>query len=302
LKVHYSTKSTGISRSVITTGSFDGVHVGHMAIIRRLVDRARESRAESVLITFYPHPRKVLYPDSDGKDLMMISSQQEKIDLLGTTGLDHLIILEFTINFSRISFREFVVDYLVKDLNAVHTIIGFNHHFGYNREGGLENLTGLGTKYGFTVEEIPEQDIRNETVSSTRIRKAVKEGEIQRANAYLDHPYLITADLIMSGKDQSGMNFYKLKPCSEDKLLPPCGYYASYITNSSNEPRLRAVLLVTEDEKDPVFRIFPVILEDKISEGQIKIHLFKKLNKTGNSHASTNKTKKFITLTSELIY
>jgi riboflavin kinase/FMN adenylyltransferase len=273
-----------------------------MAIIRRLVDRARESRAESVLITFYPHPRKVLYPDADGKDLLMISSQQEKIDLLGTTGLDHLIILEFTLSFSRISFGEFVIDYLVKDLKAVHTIIGFNHHFGYKREGGIENLTQLGVKYGFTVEEIPEQDIRNETVSSTRIRKAVKEGEIQRANAYLDHPYLITTELIMSAKDQSGLDFLKLRPCGEDKLLPPPGYYASYIIISSHEPRLKAVLLVTTEGEDPAFKIFPVNPEEKVGDGAIKIQLFKNLTKTGDFQESTSITQKFIKFTSELIY
>lgn len=180
-----------IKNPVITTGSFDGVHVGHKAILKRMSLLADKINGESVLITFYPHPRKVLYPDSYGKDLQLISTREEKIELLKQTQLKHLILVNFTRAFSRTSSQEFVEDYLIAKLKARMIIVGFNHHFGHNREGDYRYLLNLKKKHHFEVEEIPEHFIQNECVSSTKIRKAIQQGNIQRANAYLDHYYII---------------------------------------------------------------------------------------------------------------
>lgn len=218
-----------IPSPVVTVGSFDGVHVGHRVIIGRLNDLAAEVQGSSVLITFFPHPRKVLYPDTAGKDLKLINSQSEKILLLEESGLDHLIIMEFTLDFSRTTSDDFLEHYLVGKLHAQIIVVGFNHYFGHNKEGSFHSLYKARERFGFQVEEIPEQEIQNETVSSTKIRKALKEGNIQRANAYLEHHYMIRADmdpvpLLKKRFDHPGYQILKSDPL---KLLPPEGGYAA---------------------------------------------------------------------------
>lgn len=217
-----------IPNPVVTTGSFDGVHIGHKAIINRINRLARDIQGESVLITFHPHPRKVLYPDTAGRDLFLINSQREKIELLRKTGLHNLLILTFTLEFSHTSSIDFVRNILVQKLHAKKIVIGFNHQFGFNREGNYEYLDELGKYYGFGVEEIPEQDIHNETVSSTLIRKAIQEGRIQRANAYLDHHYFMMGGLKSGSPElnQAGIPSYLLNIEEECKLVPPDGVYA----------------------------------------------------------------------------
>lgn len=137
------------------------------------------------LITFYPHPRKVLYPDTLGKNLKMICTQNEKIHLLQETKLNHLFIIHFTNEFSKITAEQFVRNFLVNKLHARVIVVGFNHHFGYDKQGDYEYLYELQQYFGFQVEEIPQQEIEKETVSSTRIRQALSQGLIQKANAYL---------------------------------------------------------------------------------------------------------------------
>ncbi len=212
---------------VVTMGSFDGVHVGHRVIIRRLRQLALQAGGCSVLITFNPHPRKVLYPDTTGKNLNLISSLEEKYLLLEETGLDHLIVLEFTREFSRTSSEEFVREFLVGRIHAYIIVVGFNHYFGHNKEGSYDSLYRAGEKYGFRVEEIPEQEIQNETVSSTKIRRALEEGHIQRANAYLEHFFMMQAELLSSHSGSDAGDSYMLVNIRDsDKLLPPSGMYA----------------------------------------------------------------------------
>jgi riboflavin kinase/FMN adenylyltransferase len=259
---------------VITTGSFDGVHIGHMAIIKRLNARAQEHQAESVLITFSPHPRKVLYPDSVGKELLMINSPSEKIELLKATGLDHLVILEFTLEFSRISSGDFVRNILADKLNAIHVIVGFNHQFGNNRTGNLMELLEIVRELGFTVEEIPEQDIQDETVSSTKIRKAIKEGYIQRANAYLNHHYSIESDVEFQDHPVCSANYAEVIPSGEDKLLPPPGAYAAHINLKDSPQKGKAVFII----KKKSYCIFPLGDAFNNTKGKIAVRLFKRLD------------------------
>ena len=229
MNIHYNLDNLKpIRNPVITTGSFDGVHLGHKTILNRLNEIAQNIDGESVLITFHPHPRKVLFPDTAGKSLLLINSQREKIELLRKTGLDHLFILNFTREFSEISSIDFIRNILVAKLKASKVVIGFNHHFGHNREGNFDYLYELGQYYGFGVEEIPEQDIHNETVSSTLIRKALLEGRIQRANAYLDHHYIIMGELREGSATCKQLNFRTLRINidEENKLVPPDGVYA----------------------------------------------------------------------------
>lgn len=217
-----------IRNCVVTTGSFDGVHIGHKTLINRLNEIARKIDGESVLITFYPHVRKVLYPDSVGKDLELISSQREKIELLEQTGLDNLVIINFTREFAQISAEDFVRNILVGKLGARVIVVGFNHYFGHNREGNFEKLAELGRELGFEVVEIPPQELERETVGSTRIRKSLKEGKIMHANAYLDHIFFIYAEFIPGSPVYHSVGFPTLaiKVEDENKLIPPDGIYA----------------------------------------------------------------------------
>lgn len=246
MKVHKGFTGLTIKNAVVTTGSFDGVHVGHKAIINRLNTRAQELGGESVLISFFPHPRKVLFPDTYGKDLKMILSQEEKINRLGMLGLDHLIIVEFTLDFAQTTSVDFIRKYLVSQLGVKHVIIGFNHHFGHNREGDLEYLEELGKYYHFSVEEIPEQDIHNESVSSTKIRKAITEGNIQRANAYLDHPFVLSGRVGLTSENHLD-GVMNVTGIEEDKLLPPPGAYA--ISCTHYQTRFKACLWILQAEE-----------------------------------------------------
>ncbi len=216
-----------INAPVVTTGTFDGVHIGHRTIINRLKKLAYEHGGESVLITFHPHPRVVLYPETAGKGLKLICSQEEKIELLQKAGLDNVIIIEFTRDFSRITGEEFVRDILCGVLGAKVIVVGHNHHFGFNQEGDYKRLWEWREQYGFEAEEIPMQEVQNETVSSTRIRQALTEGYIQRANAYLDHFYLIIGTAL---KDDPGLSplvpMIRIPVTDVTKLVPAPGLYA----------------------------------------------------------------------------
>lgn len=239
-----------IPNPVITTGSFDGVHVGHKAIINSINKSAIKIGGESVLITFNPHPRKVLFPETAGKDLFLINSQREKIELLRKAGLQNLIIIKFTLEFAHISSIDFIRNYLVAKLHAAKIVIGFNHQFGYNREGNFDFLRELGSYYHFEVEEIPEQDIHNETVSSTLIRKSLQEGRIQRANAYLDHHYMIMGKLLQGNKMLKSFSIqtWGIEVEEECKLVPPDGVYAIRI--ESEECSCKGILNIKNSRYD----------------------------------------------------
>ena len=253
-----------IRNPVVTTGSFDGVHIGHKTILNRLRMLADKYDGESVLITFNPHPRKVLYPETAGKDLRLITSQEEKLYLLEKAGLDNVIIVEFSREFSRITSEEFVRDFLCGKLGAKVVVAGFNHHFGFNKEGDYRQLWTMRTLYGFEAEEIPEQEVMHETVSSTKIRQAIREGYIQKANAYLDHYYLVIGQ---PEKYPYRNNFYEINLArvavtEECKLLPVAGIYAVSIEAGGSKSKGMALinanneggqeLLINVIEGDPV--------------------------------------------------
>ncbi|GAB1403924.1 MAG: riboflavin kinase [Lentimicrobiaceae bacterium] len=254
-----------IPNPVVTTGSFDGVHVGHKTILNRLNEIAKNNDGESVLITFHPHPRKVLFPDTAGKSLLLINSQQEKIELLKRAGLDNLIIFTFTPEFARMSSIDFIRNILVRKLRSKKVIIGFNHHFGHNREGNFDYLYELGRYYDFGVEEIPEQDIHNETVSSTLIRKALIEGKIQRANAYLDHLYIIMGSLQPGSDTCRQLNFPTMRiPIEDENKLVPCdGVYA--VSVLVNDKHFKGIVNIKNSLKPEVRRVDDIIVD---------IHLF----------------------------
>lgn len=269
-------EASGIRNPVVTTGSFDGVHIGHKTILRRLKMLAGKYDGESVLITFDPHPRKVLYPETSGKNLRLINSQQEKLELLRGAGLDNIIIIEFTRDFARTTSEEFVRDYLHRILRAKVVVVGFNHHFGFNQEGDYRKLWEMRAKYGFEAEEIPEQEVQHETVSSTKIRQAIREGFIQKANAYLDHYYIVMGQ---PEKYEYRNNFYEINlakvPLTEEcKLLPAPGLYA--VTLKRGTVRSKGMAVINGDGDGPNEILVNVLDGDPVSYGQETIIYFHK--------------------------
>lgn len=211
---------------VITTGTFDGVHVGHRKIIQRVTELAKKINGESVLLTFFPHPRMVLYPEQN--DLRLINTIEERVELLKETGIDHLIIHPFTKEFSRMTSLDFVRDILVTKLNTKKLVIGYDHHFGKNREGSFEHLKEYGPVYGFDVEEISAQEIQQINISSTKIRNSVLIGEIKAANQFLGYHYFINGTVVEGEKigRQIGFPTANLKVNDWYKLIPGNGVYA----------------------------------------------------------------------------
>ncbi len=279
MKIFHDFDQAGdIRNAVVTTGSFDGVHIGHKVILQRLRKIASEIGGETVLITFHPHPRKVLYPETAGKDLFLINSQREKIQLLQKAGLDNLIIVNFTLEFSRTSSIDFVKNILLSKLHARKIVIGFNHHFGHNREGDYDALRLLGSANGFEVEEIAEQDIQNETVSSTKIRKALLDGNIQKANAYLDHQYIIMGNITKSSPilEEIGFPCYTAQIEEECKLVPPNGVYA--VTVMGEDCFSRAMCFIRKNEENPINTLVEVHLLESYGmiDGQLVTVLFHK--------------------------
>ncbi len=272
-------EAKNIINPVVTTGSFDGVHIGHKTILNRLRMLADKYEGESVLITFDPHPRKVLYPETAGKDLKLINSQEEKLDLLEKAGLDNVIIVEFTREFSKITSEQFVRDFLHGILHAKVVVAGFNHHFGFNKEGDYKQLWDWQEKYHFEAEEIPEQEVYHETVSSTKIRQAISEGYIQRANAYLDHYYIIIGKpekMLIEGA-LNLPSLVKIPLTEECKILPSSGIYAVSVDSVlSNSKGMAIIHRRSDDTSEVLLNIFD---EQNINtDSKITISFHKKIH------------------------
>jgi riboflavin kinase/FMN adenylyltransferase len=229
LKVTYGLANfQTLSCAVATTGTFDGVHLGHRKILNQLVTKARKVGGESVLLTFSPHPRLVLQPDVE---LELLSSEKEKITLLEKTGLDHLIIHPFTKEFSRTQSLDFVREHLVNTIGVKHLVIGYDHHFGRNREGSFEHLKEFGPIYGFEVEEITAFDIDQVNVSSTKIRNALETGNVELANKYLGTNYSISGKVVKGDQIGRTIGFptANIECDFSHKLLPADGVYAGLL-------------------------------------------------------------------------
>lgn len=219
-------KFSGVKNPAVTIGTFDGVHLGHQKIIQQLKEAAESIKGESVIFTFYPHPRMVLFPDDE--DLKLLNTEEEKKDLLEKFGVEHLIVHPFTKKFSRITYTEYVRDILVNKLKTKKLIIGYNHHFGRNREGSFQQLKKLAPVYGFELEKIPAQDINKVEISSTKIRKALMAGDIKTANKFLGYEYSIKGEVVKGKGLGKELGYPTANIQIEDKykLIPADGIYA----------------------------------------------------------------------------
>ncbi|WBU87947.1 bifunctional riboflavin kinase/FAD synthetase [Cellulophaga omnivescoria] len=210
--------------TVITIGTFDGVHIGHKKILERLINSAKLLEIESTVLTFFPHPRMVLQQDSNIK---LLNTIEEKEMILSNLGLDFLIVHPFSKEFSRLSAIDFVRDLLVNKLNTKKIIIGYDHRFGRNRNADINDLKNYGITFDFDVEEITAQEIDDVSVSSTKIRKALAEGDVKKANSYLGYNYMLTG-IVTKGKGLGRqLNFptANIYIKEEYKLIPKNGVY-----------------------------------------------------------------------------
>ena len=179
--------------SILTIGTFDGVHIGHNKILKRLIQDSKKNNLSSLVMTFFPHPRMIL---NKSHEIKMIDTIDEKINLLEKTGLDNLIIHPFDNNFSKIRAKEFVEEILIKKLKIKEIIIGYDHKFGKDREASVEDLKKFGKDYMFTVKEIPAQEIDSIAISSTKIRNAILNGEIEKCNKFLGRNFILTGKVV----------------------------------------------------------------------------------------------------------
>ncbi|MBL7839881.1 MAG: bifunctional riboflavin kinase/FAD synthetase [Cyclobacteriaceae bacterium] len=234
MRIYYSIDDfSPVKNAVVTSGTFDGVHVGHKKILSRLTEIARKINGETVVITFWPHPRLVLYPDDT--QLRLLNTFEEKAELLKGQGVNHLLRIPFTKEFSQLSSEQFITKILVEKIGTKKLVIGYDHHFGKNREGSFEQLKLNGPKYGFEVEEIPRQDIDNIAVSSTKIRKSIEAADLATANHLLGQPYTLSGRVVKGDQlgRQLGYPTANIEIDSIYKLVPADGIYAVQVRHAN---------------------------------------------------------------------
>ncbi len=257
-----------LKHAVVTSGTFDGVHVGHQKILERLKMLAQLHQGQTVVITFWPHPRLVLAqenqinnnlnndqnsPNNNQNKVALLNTLEEKATLLAQNGVDYLVVLPFTQEFSELSPDEFIQKIYIDAIQTKHLIIGYDHHFGKNREGNFEflqkNLQENPAKYPFKIEEIPRQDIDNIGISSTKIRKALQEGNIKLANEYLGHYYQLSGKVVSGDKIGRTIGFPTANIFVNEtyKIIPADGIYAVFAilkNNQNSNQKLQGMLYI----------------------------------------------------------
>jgi riboflavin kinase / FMN adenylyltransferase len=233
MKVHYDISSLPVfNKAVVTVGTFDGVHLGHRQIIDLMRYEAALVNGETIIITFHPHPRQIIQPERS--NIYLLNSLSEKIDLIEKLGIDHLIVIPFTDNFAGISAEDYISDFLVKNFHPATIIIGYDHKFGKNRSGDYHLLEEKSLLYKYQLKEIPVQMLQNSTISSTRIREALHQGDVKTANDFLGYRYFLSGLVIEGNKLGRTIGFptANLQVQNEDKLIPSDGVYAVSIVSN----------------------------------------------------------------------
>jgi riboflavin kinase/FMN adenylyltransferase len=232
VKIYHDINSfVPVKNAIVTIGTFDGVHLGHQAIFRKMSEDARETGGQTVAITFFPHPRLVLNIDSS--NLKFITTQEKKFQIMEKSGIDHVIVIPFTKEFSRTTSEVFIRDYIVNKIKPARIVIGYDHHFGKNRMGDFKLLYELSLKYNFKVERIAAQDIENIAISSTKIRKALDTGDVKKANLLLGYAYTLCGKVIHGNELGRSLGFPTANIALDEqfKLIANCGVFACFVTH-----------------------------------------------------------------------
>lgn len=248
MKIHNGFDSfKKLSKAVVTTGTFDGVHLGHRKILNSLINIGKSTNSETVLVTFFPHPRIVLFPD---QELKLINTMNENIALFKSYDIDHVIFQPFDKDFSRITSLEYIRDILIHKIGLTELVVGFNHHFGRNREGSHRNLQEYADLYEFNIHEIDPYNLDSISISSTKIRNAIKSGDIGLANNYLGYGFHMSG-LVIKGKgvgSDLGFPTANININDKNKILPKEGVYAVNVLH--DECQYRGMLNIG---KNPTF-------------------------------------------------
>ena len=270
-----------IPNAVLTIGTFDGVHLGHQKIIERLKSEAKKINGETVLFTFFPHPRMVINPTNHG--LKLIQTEAEKIENLERLGLDHLIIFPFTKAFSNLSADDFVKEYLIEKLHVKTIVVGYDHQFGKNREGTLKHLQKLSENLPFEVIEIPAHEVDEINVSSTKIRKAIEIGDVQTANNYLNEPFEISGKVVQGNQIGRTIGFPTANIEVNDalKIVPAIGVYAVEIV-LADQRKFKGMMNIgirptVTDSEEIKIEVFIFDFSEVIYDQRIKVYLLQRI-------------------------
>lgn len=265
--------------TAITTGTFDGIHIGHKTILNQLISEAKEINGRSVLVTFSPHPRLVLFPDREGP--ILLTTLDERLELLEKTGIDDVIVHPFTMEFSRLSALNYIRDLLVAKLHMKRLVIGYDHHFGRNREGSIDELREMSPMFGFEVTEIPPQDIDQVNISSTKIRNALYDGDIDTATVYLNYSYFINGEVVHGAKRGGKMGFptANVKVNSPWKLIPRKGVYAVRVdvAGTRYDGMLNIGVNPTFGEQEESIEVHIFDFNEDLYGKEIRINFFKRI-------------------------
>lgn len=226
MKIHETLDHFDAKRPVVTIGTFDGLHRGHQMILSQLKQIARDSNGESVVFTFYPHPRMVVAPDAD--NLRLLTTREEKIKLFEKNGIDHLVIYPFDKSFAQLSYTEFIQTILIEKMRVHTLVVGYDHRFGKNREGNFEDLQQYATRYGFNVMRLEALQAGDEAISSTKIRAALESGNIQKANRYLGYTFMLHGTVVngLQVGRKLGFPTANVEASDKHKIIPGYGVYA----------------------------------------------------------------------------
>ena len=273
-----------IKNPVVTIGTFDGVHIGHQKIIQQLILEAKKIDGESVLITFHPHPRLVLFPDNH--NLQLLQTQAEKLQTLAENGLENVIILPFSKEFAQLSALDFVQTVLYKSLRAKKIIIGYDHQFGNDRKGNIDFLIAHANDFNYDVIEIPAEEINEVNVSSTKIRTALQDGSVEIANAFLNKPFELSGTVIKGEQLGRTIGFPTANLDLKDntKLIPANGVYAVKVQLQNEEKPYFGMMnigyrpTVSLAQKQSI-EIYLFDFQADLYEAHLKVSLYKRIRK-----------------------
>jgi riboflavin kinase / FMN adenylyltransferase len=268
--------TTKFTNSIITLGNFDGLHLGHQELLKMVIQRAREKSAVSLVVTFRPHPLKILAPE---KCPPLISIYEEKIQLFEKLGIDVLVKIPFTRDFSAKSPEAFVKDILCETLGAKEIFVGYNYRFGKGRAGNIKTLKGLGERFGFTVREVEQVSLNGEVISSTKIRELVRDGEVEHAAALLGRPYAITGIVVKGDGRGKGLGFPTANIAPKHEIIPADGVYAVrlYVRDKFYDGIANIGLRPTFDKKNLTIEVHVFDFNEDIYGEEISLYFIRKI-------------------------